>query len=62
MFEGNNTMVRFVLDPKVPPRLSHEQEARLAAMTQEEIEANASADVDNPPLNELELLLIAKAR
>ncbi len=55
-------MVRFVLDPKSPPRLSPEAEARLAAMTPEEIEANALADADNPPLTEPELARMAAAR
>jgi putative transcriptional regulator len=48
-------MVRFVLDPNNPPRLTPEQEARQAAMTEEEIEAAALADPDNPPLTEDEI-------
>lgn len=48
-------MVRFVRDPDRPPRLTPEQEARQAAMTEEEIEAAALADPDNPPSTEEEL-------
>ena len=42
-------LVKFTLDPKNPPRLTPEQRARLDAMTEEEIEANALSDPDNPP-------------
>ena len=55
-------MARFVLDPRQPPKLSPEVEARLAAMTPEAIEANALADPDNPPLTEPELARLAAAR
>ena len=55
-------MTSFVLDPKQPPKLAPEVEARLAAMTQDEIEANAIADLDNPPLTEPELARLAAAR
>ena len=48
-------LVKFTLDPKNPPRLTPEQRARLDAMTEEEIEANALSDPDNPPLTEEEL-------
>ena len=43
--------VRRRLDPANPPRLSPGTEARMAAMTEEEIERNAAADPDNPPLD-----------
>jgi putative transcriptional regulator len=48
-------MIRFTLDPANPPKLTPEEEARLDAMTDEEIEANALSDPDNPPLTEEEL-------
>ena len=38
-----------------PQTMTPEQEARLAAMTPEEIEANALSDPDNPPSTEEEL-------
>jgi putative transcriptional regulator len=48
------TIVRYRLtDP--PVELTPEQEARLAAMTPEEIEAAALSDPDNPPSTEEEL-------
>ena len=47
--------VKFTLDPNNPPRLTPEQEARLDAMTEEEIEAIAASDPDNPPSTEEEL-------
>lgn len=55
-------MGRYVLDPKNPPTLSPEAQARLDAMTHEEIEANALADADNPPLTECELACMSAAR
>ena len=47
-------IVRYTLDPKNPPRLSAEAQARLEAMTEEEIQRNAEADPDNPPMTEAE--------
>ena len=47
--------VKFTLDPNNPPRLTPEEEARLDAMTDEEITRAAEADPDNPPLTEEEL-------
>ena len=44
--------VRFRLDPTNPPTMSAEDFARLDAMTEEEIEANALSDPDNPPLTD----------
>src|SRR4051794_20695474 len=43
-------VVRFVLDPANPPRLTPERQARLEAMTDEELTQNALDDPDNPPL------------
>lgn len=48
-------IVRYVLDPANPPRISPETEARLDAMTDEELTANALSDPDNPPLTEAEI-------
>ena len=47
--------VRLRLEPNNPPRLTPEEEARLDAMTDEELEQNALDDPDNPPLTEEEL-------
>lgn len=47
--------VRFRLDPTNPPTMSAEDFARLDAMTEEEIEANAMSDPDNPPFTDEEL-------
>ena len=55
-------MVSYVLDAKNPPTLSPEAKARLDAMTPEEVEANALADADNPPLCESELDLMSAVR
>lgn len=61
-------MARVVLDPKNPPRLTAEEHARLDGMTDEEIEANALSDPDNPPMTDEELkrlegvMLVRKAR
>jgi len=49
------TIVRYVLDPANPPKLSAESAARLDALTPEQIEENALSDPDNPPLTEEEL-------
>ena len=55
-------MVRFTLDPQNPPRLTPEQEARQAAMTEEEIEAIAASDPDNPEWTDEELERAVAAR
>ena len=55
-------MIRRRVDPKNPPKFSAEELARLDAMTAEEIERNAAADSDNPPLTEDEAARIASAR
>lgn len=49
------TIVRYRYDPNNPPRLTPEEEARLNAMTDEEIERRALEDPDNPPSTEEEL-------
>lgn len=48
-------IVRYTLDPNNPPRLSAEEEARLDALTPEQIEQNARDDPDNPPSTDEEL-------
>ncbi|MGO4124497.1 XRE family transcriptional regulator [Inquilinus sp. YAF38] len=55
-------MARFTLDPKNPPELTPEEQARLEAMTDEEITAAALSDPDNPPMTEEEIDRIAAAR
>ena len=47
-------IIRFTLDPNNPPKLTAAQQARLDAMTDEEITAAALSDPDNPPLTEEE--------
>ncbi len=54
--------VRFRLDPANLPTMSAEDFARLDAMTQEEIEANALSDPDNPPLTDDELNRMVSVR
>lgn len=48
-------MATFVFNPSDPPTMTAEQYARLDAMTDEEIEAAALSDPDNPPSTEAEL-------
>jgi putative transcriptional regulator len=48
-------IVRYKPDPNNPPRLTSEEEARLDALTDEEIECRAREDPDNPPWTEEEL-------
>jgi putative transcriptional regulator len=55
-------IVRYTLDPARPAKLTAKQQARLAAMTEEEIEQNAPEDPDNPPLTEDELARMRSAR
>jgi putative transcriptional regulator len=55
-------MTRFTLDPSNTPELSVAQRARLDAMTDAEITAAAEADIDNPPLSDLELGKVRSAR
>jgi putative transcriptional regulator len=47
--------VRYTYDPANPPKLTAEQRFRLDAMTEEQIEANALSDPDNPPPTDAEL-------
>jgi putative transcriptional regulator len=55
-------ITRFQPDPKNLPKLTAAQRARLDAMTQEEIEAKAVGDPDNPPLTPDELERMTSAR
>ncbi len=55
-------MGRAKLDPNNPLRFTHEELARLDAMTPEEIQHNAETDPDNPPLTEEELDAVRVAR
>ena len=48
-------IVRYTPDPDHPFQLTPEQRARLDAMTDEELTANALSDPDNPPLTDEEL-------
>jgi putative transcriptional regulator len=54
-------IVTYILDPNNPPTMTPEQWARLDAMTEEEIEANALSDPDNPPSTDEELDRMASA-
>jgi putative transcriptional regulator len=60
--------VTFILDLNNPPTMTPEDWARFDALTEEEIEANAISDPDNPPLTDDELermesaFLVRKAR
>ncbi len=51
----DGTMVEELADGSTRPLEDRTDWARLAAMTEEEIEANALADPDNPPLTDEEL-------
>jgi putative transcriptional regulator len=51
----DGTVVQVFPDGSTKPIESRTDWARLAAMTEEEIEANALADPDNPPLTDEEL-------
>ena len=53
--EPDGRVVQVLADGTVVPLESRTDWARLAAMTEEEIEANARADPDNPPLTAEEL-------
>lgn len=48
-------MAKMTLNPAALPRFTDAERARLTAMTPAEIEANAVADPDNPPLTKPEL-------
>jgi putative transcriptional regulator len=47
--------VRCKFDPVDPPKLTERQRARLDSLSDEQIEANAQNDPDNPPLTNAEL-------
>jgi putative transcriptional regulator len=47
---SDNDTMRYHHDPAHPARFTEEEEARLDAMSDEEVEAAARADRDNPPL------------
>ena len=51
----DGTMVRIMPDGSTVPLESRTDWARLAAMTEEEIDANAESDPDNPPSTDEEL-------
>jgi len=55
-------MTRFILDPNSLPELSAAQRDRLDAMTEADIAGGAEADIDNPPLSDLELGKVRSAR
>ncbi len=55
-------MAKFSLDRKTPPKLTPDQAARLAAMSDDDIAAAARSDPDNPPLTAEELARIGAAR
>jgi putative transcriptional regulator len=48
-------IVRYTLDPNNLPPVDKEAFARLALLTDEEVEARALSDPDNPPMTEDEL-------
>ena len=52
---ADGTVVRVMPDGSTRPRASRTDWQRLEAMSEEEIEANARADPDNPPLSPDEL-------
>ncbi|MDK2757806.1 MAG: hypothetical protein KYX66_13865 [Blastomonas fulva] len=55
-------MARFKLDPAHPPALDADMAARLDAMTDADLTAQALSDPDNLPLTEEELARLASAR
>lgn len=55
-------MTRFTLNPDSAPELSVAQRHRLDAMTEADIAAAAEADIDNPPLSDIELNRVRSAR
>lgn len=58
----DGTGVRVLPDGTTVPYPSQTDWERLAAMTEEEIEANALADPDNPPMTEEEIATIWRPR
>jgi putative transcriptional regulator len=55
-------IIRSKLDSNNPPKLTPKQQARLAAMTEEDIERNARTDPDNLPFTDAELTRMRSAR
>ncbi len=62
MRRNRGSMTRFNLDRTNLPMLDSSQAARLDAMTDAELTAQAADDPDNPPLTDDELARIASAR
>ena len=54
--------VKFTLDPAKPPVLTDEERARLDALSEDDIQAAALSDPDNPPLTDDELERMVTAR
>ena len=54
-------IVRYNLDSSNPPTMSSEEWAHLDAMTDEEINAAAESDPDNPPMTNEELFRMRAA-
>jgi putative transcriptional regulator len=54
-------IVKFTLDPSNPPKMTAEESARFASMTDAEIEENAKSDPDNPPITDEEFRRAASA-
>jgi putative transcriptional regulator len=55
-------LTRFTLNPNSAPELSVAQRDRLDAMTEADFTGAAEADVDNPPLSDIELNKLRSAR
>lgn len=55
-------MARFSLDPKNLPELSAAQRERMDGMSEAQIASAAEADLDNPPLSDVELGKVRSAR
>ena len=55
-------MARFNLDPNNPPKVTAARRERLDAMTDAVLTAAAEADIDNPPLTDVELNRLRTAR
>jgi putative transcriptional regulator len=62
MERNKDDMARFKLDPAHPPVLDADTAARLDAMTDADLTAQALSDPDNLPLTEEELARLASAR
>lgn len=53
---------KITLDPAAAPRLSEAAKARLDAMSEDQVQAAAEADPDNPPLTPQELARVGAMR